>query len=281
MAGCFTSTSWGPSGCGCNSTCTQTFTVRGCNSLPVAGLTVSVYTAAGGTLLASGTTNGSGQVALSWSGSSGNYYATVTGGLSARFNAYAQTVAINCGASTTINLTPATGYTCIPTCAVPLADTIHASYAGQLYTLVYGTYTSPLSLTGWLSSVVDLPGATVPNNGPGGDCTCVSGSTPSWIAATPVGGSGLSWQLIGTFAKCGATCFVASASLANSATGGGCGNIGAAAAGTTLTCPESGFAASGSFPSGYPAGAQPGDCASYPGVTTPTPGGGGGFTSTE
>lgn len=275
-------------GCGCNVTCSQTFTVLGCNSLGVAGVTVAVYTASGGTLLASGATDATGHVTLSWAGAGGAYWVTITGGLSGRFVAYAQSMTMTCGHTTTITLTAASGYTCIPTCAVPLKNTIVATYAGQVFTLVYGTYTFfpggtiPVTLTGWANAApVGVTSAAVPNNAPGGDCTCVSGLATTYIAAVPAAGTGLNWSLIAGFAKCGATCFTAAPSLANLPVfSGSCGG-GILATGTALTCPDSTFAASGTFPASYPAGFASTQCGSPGSAVVGTPGGGGAFTSTE
>jgi hypothetical protein len=126
---------WDLGGCNCSGggggTCSQTFTVVGCSGLTYAGVTVSVYTLSGGSLLASGTTNGSGQVTLSWTGSGGTYWIAVTG-QSARFATYGQSLNLTCGASTTLTLALATGYHCIPyqTCLLPLADTILGTISG-------------------------------------------------------------------------------------------------------------------------------------------------------
>lgn len=160
-------------GCGCTTPITATFTVHGCNSLAYQGVTVSVYTSSGGTLLASGTTDATGSVTLSWSGAAGNDWVTVTG-QSARFAAYGATTSITNGGSTTITLTPAAGYYCFPGsgCLLPLAATIHATdtLLGNA-TLTYqtsGTYAGQ-----WIADTsYTYPGLTNPN----GIAQCFSGT---------------------------------------------------------------------------------------------------------
>jgi hypothetical protein len=114
-------------GC-CCPPCTHLFTVQGCNNLPYPGVTVSVYTASGGTLLDSDTTDGSGQVLLSWTGAAGNYWVTVTG-ISSRFTAFAQSISLTCGGSHTLNLVPTSSYACWAGCVVPVARTLHVSFS--------------------------------------------------------------------------------------------------------------------------------------------------------
>lgn len=128
--GCFSSTSWGVGGCGCTATMATTFLVNGCDALPYGALTVGVYTSAGGTLLASGTTSTSGstvgKVTLTWSGAPGSYYLAVTG-QSSRFAAYGRTRSLT-GSPVTLTLTPAAGYVCPPAaagCLLPVATVLH------------------------------------------------------------------------------------------------------------------------------------------------------------
>lgn len=160
--------------CGCAAaTCTQAITVKGCNNLGVSGLTVSVYTSNGGSLLASGTTDANGQVVLSWPGASGSYYVTVTG--SARFASYGQTLTLACPSGTaTITLTVATGYHCASGsgCALPYKDTLHASDtllgAATLTYQTSGTYSGS-----WIATTsYTYAGLTQPN----GVVYCFSGT---------------------------------------------------------------------------------------------------------
>jgi hypothetical protein len=122
-----------PGGCGCPG-CAVTFLVRGCNAVAYPGVVASVYDHAGGTLLASGTTDGTGHVALSWAGGPGSYYVTVTG-QSARFAASAQTLTLTCGGATTISLAPAAGYACwSATCLQPVKTALNVTVIGPFGT---------------------------------------------------------------------------------------------------------------------------------------------------
>jgi hypothetical protein len=164
---------WDIGGCGCAS-CTETFTVLGCNLLPAVGVTVSVFASSGGALLASGTTNGSGQVALAWAGASGNVWVTITG-YSSRFNAFAQTVAIVCGSSKTLSLVPAAGYACDPGsgCFLPVKTTLFLS-AGILgsATLAYSAITNDWTGT----SIYNYPSCPHPGCG----CIFTNALTVFW-----------------------------------------------------------------------------------------------------
>jgi hypothetical protein len=155
--------------CNCTTTCSYTFTVQGCNSLAYAGVTVSVYDVMGGTLLDTDTTDGSGHATLTWSGTSGTYYVTVTG-ISTRFNAYGQNLTIGCGSGTTITLSAATGYVCFPGCLLPVATTLSLTDSAILggpvtATLTYsaGTWSGTASLTypGTRCSGIACVGATI------------------------------------------------------------------------------------------------------------------------
>lgn len=151
-------TYWDLGSCNCTGpTFTQTFLVTGCNAIGYPGLTVSVYTASGGTLLASGTTDGSGQVTLSWPDTSPATRWVVVTGQSARFLASAQSLTMTTGGTTTIGLAIATGYHCLNVCLQPAKDTLVLTDAvtGTL-TVTYSTRTVTLfggggatTLTGW------------------------------------------------------------------------------------------------------------------------------------
>jgi len=208
--------------CNCPSTtCSYTFTVIGCNSLGAPGLTVSVYTASGGTLLASGTTDGSGVAALSWSGSGGSLWVAITG--SARFNSYGQTSTLVCGGLQTITLTVATGYFCVAGCALPWAGTLHGTDS------VLGTATltrSGLSWTG--TSSYAFPGYVQ-----GATTWCFSRTiTLSWLVDA-AGAASVSW-----------TCATGGASGPNpicpATTGGGpCTETASTTVTQSITCPPS------------------------------------------
>ena len=89
-------------GCACGS-CSQTFIVGCC-------MTVKVYDHSGGTLLASGSNSPSGNIALSWTGSSGTYW-VVLNGLATGFTDYGQSLGLTCGSSTTLYPALTTGTT--------------------------------------------------------------------------------------------------------------------------------------------------------------------------
>ena len=160
---------WDIGGCGCSAgTCTQVFTVQGCFALPYQGVTVSVYTSLGGTLLASGATNVSGQVTLSWTGVTGAYYVTVTGGaIGTRFAAYGQSLTLTCGGAQTIALALAANYFCISNCVLPVKNVVNwtnSILGGATLTFSTRTFTlypsSPTTLSGWWGTIVyGYPGA--------------------------------------------------------------------------------------------------------------------------
>ncbi len=124
---CFTSTDLGQCGC---SGCGQTFTVWGCNQQPISGATVTVYDPTFTTVLASGTTNASGVVALTWAGN-GSVGVEVSG-LSSRFAAYQATLSLTCGGSTTLQMTAATGYACwaYSGCGLPTTTQLQCTATG-------------------------------------------------------------------------------------------------------------------------------------------------------
>lgn len=259
----------------CNCSFPQTFEVEGCNSLGYSGLTVSVYTASGGTLLASGTTDASGSVSLSWDGTS-SPYVTVTG-QSTRFAAYGQTLTLTSGGTTTITLTVAAGYVCIPTCLQPIATTLHLTYAGQAYTLTYGAATVCSNPYQWTSAVVNQPNATVNSVNSSFNCTTITGSTPSQICASPNGTSGLDFTLVG-YVDCNCSGWQG---LTNAAFNSGTGIcVTVLNSSVSLACPPS-LSVTGGFPASFAAGAVNAACGGSGTTITATPGGGGSFTVTE
>lgn len=131
--------------CGCGSACSQTFTVQGCIS-GLAGATVEVWDSGGTTLLQSGTTNGSGQVTLTWTGT-GSIVAKVTG-MSARFAAFSQSMTVTCGGTRTLSLSAATGYSCCAACNLPLANTLFLTDS------IVGAVTLTHSGSTWTGTVV-------------------------------------------------------------------------------------------------------------------------------
>ncbi len=119
-----------PGGCNCGGApCSQTFTVRGCLGALVSGATVTVYDTMGGSTLATGATNSSGVVSLSWTGSTTVYVtaSAPTGGLFT----YGQTLTLTCGGGTTLPLFPTTLYCTISGCGslitLPSGDSYYGS----------------------------------------------------------------------------------------------------------------------------------------------------------
>jgi hypothetical protein len=152
---------WDLGACGCPGTPqSQSFTVKGCNAIVYPGVTVSVYDTSGGTLLQSGTTDGSGNVTLAWTGAAATWVEVT--GMSGRFNAFGVAITVN---PQTLQLTAATGYVCFPSCLIPLPTTL------QLTDSVIGNAT--LSYNGssaWAGSkVYSYPGYTCPGF-PSFDC---------------------------------------------------------------------------------------------------------------
>lgn len=133
-------------GSGISGGCCQIINVVGCNSLPVQGATVNVRASSGGTILATGTTDGSGNVSLVWTGScSTSVYIEAI--YSPQFTTAGGTYTVTAGDTTTITLSAATGYHCITGCAVPAPDTLHATHPTM------GAITFTYSGGNWIASV--------------------------------------------------------------------------------------------------------------------------------
>jgi hypothetical protein len=128
-----------PGGCGCSGTCTTTIggNVQGCSNINAPGITVEAHDAtAGGTLLASATTDGSGNYTLpGFAAVSGNDIVLVFSLAVARFAPATKTFTFkaiagapsstqwkcsNTTAAGSTTLTPATDYHCISGCAFPI-----------------------------------------------------------------------------------------------------------------------------------------------------------------
>jgi hypothetical protein len=106
----------GNPGCPCCE-CNWTFTITGCNGTVQSGVTVNLRQS--GSLIGTGTTNGSGVAVISVP--AGTYDVQVVGtGYATNTSSRAHT----CGQSTSIILTAATGYVCIPACNVPVPKTL-------------------------------------------------------------------------------------------------------------------------------------------------------------
>ena len=105
--------------------CCQRFRMLGCLGLQLSeGFEVTVYSSLGGSQLAQGTTNGSGEVALSWHGSC-SAYITVTHP-SSRFADYGSTHTMTTEETTEITLSAGDGYHCSEFCNAPLPDSLSA-----------------------------------------------------------------------------------------------------------------------------------------------------------
>lgn len=139
-----------PSCCCSGTTCNgNVFTIHGCaqscgGTTGVDGVTINVYTSSGGTLLATGTTNSSGTVTLSWSGTATYWTASKS-----RWTTYTASGTLTCGATQTATLTPATGYRCLGTIcgtttfADPISETLYATDTlGNSWTLTYNSGTN-------------------------------------------------------------------------------------------------------------------------------------------
>jgi hypothetical protein len=120
--------------------CLTTLQVQGCNSLALPGAAVSIYDHSGGTLLYSGTTDGSGN--FSFDAPAGTAYAVVS---RSRFNTSSTTVSLSPGGTTVVSLTPATGYHCVIGCPIPASDTLHGThpkFGALTYTYSGGVWTT-------------------------------------------------------------------------------------------------------------------------------------------
>lgn len=144
----------GPGGCCCGGACGQIcVTVLGCNGMALAGATVAV--SLGGTLVGSGTTNGSGIFCVTIL-VAGTYTITVS---KSRFTSSTTTIAAVCGISpntTSVMLAAAAGYICVPCCPDPL------STAAKTLTTTWG--------------VISLPYLGLFTGGPNG----LAANTPVW-----------------------------------------------------------------------------------------------------
>jgi len=131
-------------GCNCpDAVCGATLHAIGCNSLNLTDSVIEVWDREGGTLKASGRTNGLGFVVLSWMGPPGLYWIRPASG---RFAG--QTVLIACGATYDLFFAPASGYSCVHGCVTPASNTLTATHT------IFGPSTStavgPIHSFGWL-----------------------------------------------------------------------------------------------------------------------------------
>lgn len=137
-------------GSGLTGGCCQTFNVVGCNGLPVRDATVNVRSSSGGTILATGTTDFNGNCSLIWIGGC-SVYAEVE--YSPEFDTFGDDYSLTGGGGVEVTPSVASGYHCLPTCAVPLPDTLHSTHP------VFGALTYTYSAGSWVSTTVySFPG---------------------------------------------------------------------------------------------------------------------------
>ncbi len=129
---------------GCSCTCESSYfplTCKGCNSILFpSGQSIQVWTALGGTLINTFTTNSSG-VAYFTGLNPGAYWIIPS---NARFAG--QTITIGTG-STNISFGAASGYTCSTLCYAPLANTLNGTFS--VIGAVTLTYGSTIYGAGW------------------------------------------------------------------------------------------------------------------------------------
>lgn len=123
--------------------CNVTIHVTGCGGLALRGATVKVWTNSGKTvLIASGTTNASGDVTLDLV-SVGTGWIEILG--VTRFNDINQSFGWSCSRTYSFAMTVATGFACVGGCAWPIKNVL------QLTDSVYGAFTLTRSGSIWLS----------------------------------------------------------------------------------------------------------------------------------
>lgn len=147
-------------GCGCAAThCNVTFNVHGCNGLNLANATVTV--SRGGTTVATGTTDASGNVTLDVVSTSS---ATLVVSKSRFVTSTTTTGPLPCGTNYgSILLNPASGFICNSVCADPDPLTLHLT----------DTFTGPATLT-WNVGTFTWRGTNVFSCPAIGSCPAVS-----------------------------------------------------------------------------------------------------------
>lgn len=137
-------TASGPCGCCGAPNFSYTFTVVGCanpakNAAFFSGLTVSVYTSSGGTLLASGTTDASGQVTLSWTDSAGpnTRYVTASTPWVGRNDAYGASRVLTNGGSATLALPATASHACCANVDWAIPKTLYWTDSDGSWTLTW------------------------------------------------------------------------------------------------------------------------------------------------
>lgn len=172
---------WDIGACGCTAA-TMTVTVHpyGCvyppnNAALFSGITVNIYDHSGGTLLASGSTGGSGSVVLTWTGSGGTYYITIPAP-NARWTNYGSNQALANGSAYNLQMPTNTGggYSCVCSLDIPIKTT------GWTYTDANGSH--PLVISSCTANISPFPygyitGYTVSPNAMSSPTACVGSTT--------------------------------------------------------------------------------------------------------
>ena len=243
-----------------SSTCCQTFAFQcGCVPVEFSGATVNVYDHAGGTLLATGTTDASGVVSLVWPGPC-NVYVTATPSAGGIFS-YANSLTLTNGGMTRLGCSH---------------NTLYLTYQGIMATL---------NCAGgqWLSDNVAIPTSktVVDQTGVIGSCVepCIASGTAltSFQAQCNADGT-LTVALHYWIFPCNACTQCA---LLESATNFGVVGTGisenAVSVSGSWNCATGGVSISGTFPGSNPAGSCSATGLAFPDV----PGGGGSFVLTN
>jgi hypothetical protein len=141
--------------------CKWTFTVRGCNSVAIVGATVNLRQS--GSLIATGTTNGSGQLTLSVP--AGTYDVEIVPVAGSGYQTYTSSTAHTCAQSTSITLSVDSNYTCRPNGCVcdtqPNSLSITYTYPPGYAGITLPDDTLVLSGGSWIGSATfNYPGQT-------------------------------------------------------------------------------------------------------------------------
>lgn len=162
-------------------------TVRGCNSLNLAGATVTATRT--GFITRTATTNSSGGASLSLP--QGAWTVVVS---RSRFNSATRTVTVASGCGVqfqTFTLSAATGYSCVTGCAVPLSNTLHATSPVGSVTLTNTTGT-------WVGSIGFGGRSCIVPSGPPTPCTGTAGTDTVSLTFVLSGGGTGAFLSVGT-----------------------------------------------------------------------------------
>lgn len=171
--------------CRCSSGCDVTFGVRGCNSILMAGASVSVWAdSSKAVLYGSGVTDGSGHATINVP--PGGYYYEAT---HPRFTDTGSGTGTCSGAAGSVNVplsSAASGYVCTLFCGLPLPSTLHYS----------DTFNGSITLT-WTGSVWrGSTTTTFPGGTDSGGNTCVGVTQTVTISIAPTGGTTVGYKRV-------------------------------------------------------------------------------------